>query len=49
MHMSFACIAHVLQLGAYSPDHETIKLFGAVLRDFNEKQKTRSTQICDFM
>ena len=25
--------------GAYSPDHETIKLFWEVLRDFNEKQK----------
>ena len=25
--------------GAYSSDHETIKLFWEVLRDFNEKQK----------
>ena len=34
LHMSCTCPA-----GAYSSDHETIKLFWEVLRDFNEKQK----------
>ena len=36
MYMYYTCTCSA---GAYSSDHETIKLFWEVLQDFNEKQK----------